>query len=171
MHRALERFREDSDPERPNLAAREFWPSAAALRSVMYQAGQRLGHDAVNLLDLIPDKELRLLASIELAAALAGLPEMPSIQRENHAAIRQAEPEVDPAIEETGGGSPGGPHIRCPKCRYAPRAEDRWFCNCGHSWNTFDTGGVCPSCLYQWKITACPRCGAWSAHSDWYAED
>ena len=50
------------------------------------------------------------------------------------------------------------------------RAEDRWRCHCGHSWNTFDTGGVCPGCRYQWKITKCLRCKEWSAHSDWYAE-
>jgi hypothetical protein len=171
MERALERYREDADPARPNLAAHEFWPSASAFRSLIYQAGQRIGRDAASLLDRIPDGELRLLASIELAAALAGLPELPSIQREYHAAVREAEPAIGPPVADTTGGGPVGPHIRCPKCRYAPRVEDRWFCNCGHSWNTFDTGGICPACLNQWKITACPRCGAWSAHSDWYAED
>ena len=38
---------------------------------------------------------------------------------------------------------PSGPHIRCPLCDWSPRKEDRWSCDCGHLWNTFDTGGVC----------------------------
>jgi hypothetical protein len=74
-------------------------------------------------------------------------------------------------IEEASNRSPGGPRIRCPKCNWSPHAEDRWFCNCGFTWNTFDTGGVCPGCLYQWKITACLRCGDFSPHSDWYVQE
>jgi hypothetical protein len=27
---------------------------------------------------------------------------------------------------------------------------------CGHEWNTFDTGGVCPACVHQWTETQCP---------------
>jgi len=50
------------------------------------------------------------------------------------------------------------------------RKEDRWFCSCGHEWNTFDTGGVCPACIHQWTSTECPKCGGWSAHSEWYAQ-
>ena len=38
-----------------------------------------------------------------------------------------------------------GPRIRCPLCAWSPGKEDRWFCICGHEWNTFDTGGVCPA--------------------------
>jgi hypothetical protein len=38
---------------------------------------------------------------------------------------------------------PSGPSIRCPLCGWSPRKEDKWFYECGHSWNTFDTGGVC----------------------------
>jgi hypothetical protein len=44
------------------------------------------------------------------------------------------------------------------------------MCMCKHTWNTFDTGGVCPKCLYQWKITVCLACHRWSAHSDWYRD-
>lgn len=62
----------------------------------------------------------------------------------------------------------GGPKIRCPKCAWQPRAEDRWFCNCAFGWNTFDTRGRCPACGYQWTATACPRCSLWSQHEDWY---
>jgi hypothetical protein len=63
-----------------------------------------------------------------------------------------------------------GPHIRCPLCGWTPRKNSRWMCKCHHIWNTFDTGGVCPACLYQWKITQCLRCLGISAHSDWYAQ-
>ena len=78
---------------------------------------------------------------------------------------------VAPDLEEkeaTGHGD-RGPFIRCPKCNWSPRADERWVCNCGYTWNTFDTGGVCPGCLYQWTVTMCPRCSQWSLHSEWYA--
>jgi len=74
------------------------------------------------------------------------------------------------AAEDTTREDSGGPFLRCPKCGWVPRPENRWSCNCGHIWNTFDTGGMCPGCRYQWKITMCPACRQWSAHSDWYAE-
>ncbi len=63
--------------------------------------------------------------------------------------------------------------IYCPKCRWEPRPSDRWFCEtaCRCQWNTFDTGGVCPQCGKQWEETACPACGAWSRHADWYHEE
>lgn len=72
------------------------------------------------------------------------------------------------APDETAGSSGGEGRIRCPLCGWEPRAEDRWWCDCGHEWNTFDTGGVCPGCMKQWTMTKCPACGRWSAHSDWY---
>ena len=62
----------------------------------------------------------------------------------------------------------GGSDIRCPICRWTPKAEDRWSCQCNHSWNTFDTGGVCPNCLHRWAYTQCLACHGWSLHSDWY---
>ena len=104
---------------------------------------------------------MRLFAAIEMEAALAGLPEL------NSAMIHQPRPELD----DEAFGDAGGPHIRCPKCGWRPGPHDRWACKCGHIWNTFDTGGVCPACLYQWTVTACLRCGEWSPHSEWYAED
>jgi hypothetical protein len=63
-----------------------------------------------------------------------------------------------------------GPRIRCPACQWEPRREDHWTCVCLHSWNTFDTGGVCPSCDRRWAETQCPRCHVWSRHQDWYAD-
>jgi hypothetical protein len=78
---------------------------------------------------------------------------------------REAEDEIE-STNVDGGGS----RIRCPVCGWAPAAEDRWVCECGHQWNTFDTGGVCPSCLLKWAFTCCPACHLWSPHSDWYAK-
>ncbi len=60
------------------------------------------------------------------------------------------------------------PRIRCPRCGWSPGKNDTWSCTCGHCWNTFDTGGVCPECLHQWTSTQCLSCGKWSPHSDWY---
>ncbi len=58
--------------------------------------------------------------------------------------------------------------IRCPRCAYRPKASDRWQCDCGFTWNTFDTHGVCPACDHAWMETACPACHLWSAHEAWY---
>ena len=58
--------------------------------------------------------------------------------------------------------------ILCPKCSYEPKDSDRWQCKCLFVWNTFDTGGKCPKCGYQWQDTACPSCHKWSPHLDWY---
>ena len=68
---------------------------------------------------------------------------------------------------------PGGAghRIRCPRCSWEPRPEDRWCCSCLHVWNTFETRGVCPACMRQWQETQCLRCNEWSPHDDWYAED
>ena len=63
-----------------------------------------------------------------------------------------------------------GPRIRCPKCRWEPRAHDRWQCVCLHVWNTFETRGRCPACATEWRVTECLRCRALSPHDDWYEE-
>ena len=60
--------------------------------------------------------------------------------------------------------------IRCPKCRWRPRKSDRWMCSCGCIWNTFDTGGLCPDCGYQWQVTVCLECKRLSPHRDWYGD-
>ncbi len=66
----------DSDAERPNDAPRECWPSAQEFRNILYKAGQHEGRAAVRHLERIPDPALRLFAQIELAAAVAGLPQI-----------------------------------------------------------------------------------------------
>lgn len=75
---------------------------------------------------------------------------------------------LDRELEDEKASEPGGPRIRCPLCGWTPRKEDRWSCSCGFSWNTFDTGGVCPACLKQWTTTQCLSCHRWSPHSAWY---
>jgi hypothetical protein len=69
------------------------------------------------------------------------------------------------------GPTGGAGEIRCPLCGWPPGAEDRWMCRCLRSWNTFDTGGVCPDCLHQWTHTQCLACHSWSPHSDWYPKN
>lgn len=80
--------------------------------------------------------------------------------------ISPVEPTQGTGTHESGGAT--GPRIRCPLCGWSPRADDLWSCTCGHSWNTFDTGGVCPGCVTQWNETQCLECARWSPHSDWY---
>jgi hypothetical protein len=165
MKHAIEKYREDTAPERPNQAPKEFWPSTSRFRSVLYKAGKQVGQNAAVYLDAIPDADLRLFAQIELAAALAGLPELLGVQREYHHAPGRPERRMRRAS-----GDPIDPRIRCPKCQWSPDAEARWSCRCRHLWNTFHTRGACPACGYQWTVTACLNCGQTSPHSEWYVK-
>ena len=61
--------------------------------------------------------------------------------------------------------------IRCPKCGWRPGKHDKWACACSHTWNTFDTRGICPECDAAWKNTQCLRCHQWSLHDAWYDSD
>jgi hypothetical protein len=78
------------------------------------------------------------------------------------------DPEVETEVGHEKQIDSSGPRIRCPLCGWVPGKDDRWSCTCGHYWNTFDTGGICPECLYRWMTTQCLSCHRWSAHSDWY---
>ena len=92
---------------------------------------------------------------------LATVEDRPTV-RENPASL--------PGAESNNIGA-GEDEIHCPLCGWSPSANDRWMCRCKHSWNTFDTGGVCPKCLYQWEYTQCLDCHAWSPHSAWYPKN
>lgn len=177
---AIEKYREDTSPETRNYAPKEYWPSTGACRTLFYQAGKRLGPEALKLLDQVPDDDLRLFASIELAAALAGVPASSITRR------KQPNPPGSPKIhggrivsarssqaarsgaESPAMRSPGGRLIRCPKCSFQPPADTRWCCKCGHVWNTFWTSGLCPACHFQWEETGCHRCHEMSEHKAWY---
>src|SRR5260370_7704583 len=73
---------------------------------------------------------------------------------------------LDPGLDQEKDLDTSGPRIRCPLCGWSPRKEDHWHCSCGHEWNTFDTGGVCPAGLHQWTSTQCLSCPGWSFLSD-----
>jgi uncharacterized protein (TIGR03435 family) len=73
---ALDLYAADSNPEKFNDAPEEVWPSALEFRKILYKAGQYEGPAAARHLDRVPAPALRLLAQIELAAALAGLPQL-----------------------------------------------------------------------------------------------
>lgn len=78
------------------------------------------------------------------------------------------DPQAPTKEREDGYQGVTGPRIRCPLCEWMPSKSDLWGCECGHSWHTFDTGGVCPACMRQWESTQCLECKGWSAHSAWY---
>ena len=75
MDDALEKYREDTSPVTRNYAPKEYWPSTGTFRTTLYRAGKHLGLEAAKFLEQIPDEDLRLFATIELAAALGGVPE------------------------------------------------------------------------------------------------
>ena len=176
---AEERYREDILAENPNLALKQSWPSSCMFRTILFKVGQKLGNGALVYLDRIADADQRLFARIELAAALAGLPEWQETQRGFHPRPETRFVPRDPVPEEeltlrisravdfrARGGT-----IRCPKCRVMPGVEEWWLCVCGHRWNTFETGGICPSCRHRWRVTKCAHCHEVSPHADWYLED
>jgi len=181
---AIEKYREDTSPSTTNYAPKEYWPSTGTFRTVFYQAGKRLGPEAAKLLEQIPDDDLRLFATIELAAALAGAPgasirqmkqpRPPNSSRFQRGASVDARSLKEMHREETDGPtmrSPDGRLIRCPECLFRPPTDLRWNCKCGHAWNTFATSGKCPACQFQWEVTGCPCCGEISEHRTWYVSE
>jgi hypothetical protein len=181
---AIEKYREDTSPETRNYAPKEYWPSTGACRTLFYQAGKRLGPEAVKLLDQIPDDDLRLFASIELSAALAGVPPSsittrkqpnppgsPKIRGWRIVSVRSSQAARSGGAESPTMRSPDGRLIRCPKCSFQPPADTRWCCKCGHVWNTFWTSGLCPGCHFQWEVTGCHRCQEMSEHKAWYVAE
>jgi hypothetical protein len=72
--------KEDANPENPNLAPLAFWPSSGAYKRALYWAGRLIDPDAKRLLSEIPEPDLALLASVELAAGLLGVDEYHGMQ-------------------------------------------------------------------------------------------
>jgi hypothetical protein len=66
----------DTTLDKRNEAPKECWPSTNEFRNILYKAGEYEGSSAVRHLDRIPDVDVRLFARIELAAAIAGLPQV-----------------------------------------------------------------------------------------------
>jgi hypothetical protein len=181
---AIEKYREDESAATRNYAPKEYWPSTAAFRTVFYHAGRRLGPEAAKLLEQIPDDDVRLFATIELAASLAGLPgpsitqmkqpHPPDSSRSRGGRIVNVGSSLELRREDTNGPtmrSSDGRLIRCPKCLFQPSADLRWSCKCGHVWNTFWSAGRCPACQFQWEVTVCPHCREISVHQAWYASE
>ncbi len=73
---ALRLYALDTDSDNPNQAPRECWPSAREFRNILFKAGEHEGVAALRYLNRISDRDLRLLARIELLAAIAGLPQL-----------------------------------------------------------------------------------------------
>ncbi|WP_213805155.1 hypothetical protein [Granulicella sp. dw_53] len=172
IEHALESYEEDTAVDSPNEAPKAFWPSTGSFRSIFYSAGKRLGREAEIYLDRVPDDDLRLFAQIELAAALAGLPELQGLWQQYRPRRGGGSPRGSVRGGMLGGEepfrSPDGALVRCPRCSASPNARERWVCRCGHVWNTFHTRGLCPACRYQWEVTGCHRCGEESPHDEWY---
>jgi hypothetical protein len=162
---AEESFAKDTDAEHPNIAHKECWPSAEEFRHILFKAGQHQGLAGAKHLDRIPDPDLRLFAQIELCAAIAGLPQLGGLTTQYPRKPRMVS--RDEFDQIFGSVLPG---IRCPQCKWTPRAKHLWSCRCGHNWNTFDTRGLCPGCGHQWEITGCLQCGAVSPHPEWYVD-
>lgn len=89
--------------------------------------------------------------------------------------LREADPGSDRPVTDSESEVDAGrerkrPKIRCPLCMWVPKASDRWTCYCGCEWNTFDTGGRCPECSFQYHQTMCLNCHKWSKHIAWYTD-
>lgn len=63
-----------------NAAPRAFWPSAHAYNLALYCAGERYGEKGRGHLQSVPDPEISILASIELAAGILGIPMRRGVQ-------------------------------------------------------------------------------------------
>jgi len=56
----------------------------------------------------------------------------------------------------------------CPGCGLAPAAGTHWKCpRCGQTFDTFETGAVCPLCKSQFSTTMCMDCQQLHPLNDW----
>ena len=56
----------------------------------------------------------------------------------------------------------------CPACGTNPPMAALWGCTCGAMYDTFATGGACPSCGSAFPTTQCTSCGARYPITQWY---
>ena len=83
---------------------------------------------------------LGLGLGVGVGVGVAALPSTPFLLRKGESK-RVRTPDSD----QSSGVRYGRRRIRCPSCEWEPGRADRWMCTCLHSWNTFDTAGVCSS--------------------------
>jgi Zn-dependent protease len=58
----------------------------------------------------------------------------------------------------------------CPACKMAPPIGEVWQCaRCGQSFDTFQTGGVCPHCGSRFDVIRCGECGTLHPMHEWHA--
>lgn len=58
----------------------------------------------------------------------------------------------------------------CPGCGAAPAVGAHWKCpRCGQTFDTFETGAVCPLCKSQFSTTMCLECQQLSPMNEWIA--
>jgi Zn-dependent protease len=56
----------------------------------------------------------------------------------------------------------------CPSCKTPPPLGPFWTCNqCRTSFDTFETGGVCPQCSARFTTTTCLDCGHKAPIAEW----
>ncbi len=56
----------------------------------------------------------------------------------------------------------------CPSCRTAPPRGDFWQCGlCGGTFDTFQTGAICPYCSARHDLTTCLDCGQQYPMGQW----
>jgi uncharacterized protein (TIGR03435 family) len=87
----------DMHEETGNGAPVECWPSTAEYRAILFHAGEREGRDATKYLSRIRSEDIRRLASIELAAALVGLPRIGDLTR-GPGGGRGRKPSAEPSV-------------------------------------------------------------------------
>lgn len=58
----------------------------------------------------------------------------------------------------------------CPSCKASPPVGEYWKCGkCGQSFDTFQSGAVCPHCSTRYDVTRCLDCGQLHPFHEWSA--
>jgi hypothetical protein len=83
LEEAHQLYKIDTNPEDPNRAPRVFWPSCHAYKLAAYWAGKANGLQGQSILKQIPDSDFAILASIDLAGGVLGLPQQSGVRMEH----------------------------------------------------------------------------------------